>query len=219
MHRSTRELLAELRAIHRAIRPDIERQLARFKAVWRDGSDEDIFCELVFCLFTPQSSAHRCWNAVEILKANDLVLRGRCEEISERINMVRFRNNKAIYLVKAREQFSNNGEMRIKSILDSRSDVFERRNFLASNVKGMGWKEASHFLRNTGFGANLAILDRHVLKNLVLLGVIPDIPASLTLRRYLYIEERMRAFAKKIRIPLAHLDFVLWFREAGDVFK
>ncbi len=219
MHRHQHEVLAGLRAIHRAIRFDIERQLAHFKTVWRDGSDEDIFCELVFCLFTPQSSAHRCWSAVEILKANDLVFRGRCEEISERINMVRFRNNKASYLVKAREQFSDNGEMRIKSILDSLADVFERRNFLATNVKGMGWKEASHFLRNTGFGANLAILDRHVLKNLVLLDVIPGIPRSLTSRRYFEIEDRMRAFAKEIRIPLAHLDFVLWYREAGDVFK
>ncbi len=109
--------------------------------------------------------------------------------------------------------------MKIKSVLESIPDVFERRRVLATNVKGMGWKEASHFLRNTGFGENLAILDRHVLKNLVLSGVIPGIPHSLTPRRYFEIENRMKAFAKEILIPLAHLDFVLWYREAGDVFK
>ncbi len=219
MHRYPRELLAELRAIHRAIRPDIERRLARFKTVWRDENDEALFCELIFCLFTPQSSAHRCWNAVELLKANDLVFRGSAAEIGRHINMVRFRNNKASYVVKARELFTAGGEMRIKSVLESIPDTLDRRRFLATNVKGMGWKEASHFLRNTGFGENLAILDRHVLKNLALLGVIPEIPRSLTPRRYLDIEEHMRTFAKQIRIPLAHLDFVLWYREAGDVFK
>ena len=29
----------------------------------------------------------------------------------------------------------------------------------------MSYKEASHFLRNIGFGENIAILDRHILKN------------------------------------------------------
>lgn len=221
MNDSSRQaaLPVELRAIHRAIHRDIERQLAHFKTVWREGSDDDIFCELVFCLFTPQSSAYRCWDAVQRLKSNNLIFRGCSDEISGHINTVRFRNNKARYLVRAREFFTVDGSMRIKSILSSIADPVERRRFLVENVRGMSWKEASHFLRNTGFGEDLAILDRHVLKNLAALGVIPRIPPSLTAKRYLEIEAAMRAFTRKVRIPLAHLDFVLWYREAGSVFK
>jgi thermostable 8-oxoguanine DNA glycosylase len=33
------------------------------------------------------------------------------------------------------------------------------------------------------------------------------------------MEHSMRAFALDIGIPLGDLDFVLWFREAGAVFK
>jgi N-glycosylase/DNA lyase len=49
--------------------------------------------------------------------------------------------------------------------------------------------------------------------------VLPDIPRSLTERRYLRIEEEMRAFSRDIGIPMGNLDFVLWYREAGAVFK
>jgi len=211
--------LAELRSIHLAILPDIERQLTRFRTIWRDGSDEDIFHELVFCLFTPQSSAHRCWEAVELLKSKGLIFHGAAEEISAHINTVRFRNTKAQNLVLARKLFISDGRMSIKSMLSAYPEPPERRLYLAQNVRGMGWKEASHFLRNTGFGEDLAILDRHVLKNLILLGVIPELPRSLGPKRYLEIESLMAAFASRIRIPLAHLDFVLWYKEAGSVFK
>lgn len=212
-------LLAELHAIHRSIRSEVELRLESFETIWRDGSDEDIFHELAFCLFTPQSSANRCWEAVELLKSKGLIFHGAAEEISAHINTVRFRNTKAQNLVLARKLFTNNGRMSIKSILSAYPDARERRLYLVQNVRGMGWKEASHFLRNTGFGEDFAILDRHVLKNLRLLGVIPEIPRSLGPKRYLEIESLMAAFASSIRIPLAHLDYVLWYKEAGSVFK
>jgi len=79
--------------------------------------------------------------------------------------------------------------------------------------------QASHFLRNMGFGENIAILDRHILKNLMLLGVIEEIPHSLSKKRYLDIERRMRIFASKIGVRMSHLDLVLWYKEVGEVFK
>lgn len=84
---------------------------------------------------------------------------------------------------------------------------------------GLGYKEAGHFLRNVGLGEDLAILDRHILKNLVLLGVIDEVPASLTKRRYLEIERRMIEFSKKTGIPMGHLDLLLWSKETGEIFK
>ena len=38
-----------------------------FDKVWENGTDEEIFAELIFCLFTPQSKAIWCWNAVNEL--------------------------------------------------------------------------------------------------------------------------------------------------------
>ncbi|MDM7912425.1 MAG: DNA lyase, partial [Methanotrichaceae archaeon] len=82
-----------------------------------------------------------------------------------------------------------------------------------------GYKEASHFLRNIGLGGDLAILDRHILKNLALLGVIDGIPASPSKKMYLEIESKMIEFSRKAKIPMSHLDLLLWYKEAGEIFK
>src|SRR5438445_231557 len=80
-------------------------------------------------------------------------------------------------------------------------------------------KEAIHFLRNIRLGEGFAILDRHILRNLNRLGVIPEIPATITKKRYLEIEEKLRRFAAEIGIPIADLDLLFWSRETGWIFK
>ena len=83
----------------------------------------------------------------------------------------------------------------------------------------MGYKEASHFLRNIGFGDDIAILDRHILKHLVGNKVIPEVPKSLTGKKYLEIEQKMKEFANSTGIPFGHLDLVWWSEETGEIFK
>ena len=87
------------------------------------------------------------------------------------------------------------------------------------NIKGIGFKEASHFLRNVGFYKDISILDRHILRNLVYLGVIDEIPKSLTGKKYLEIEEKMKKESDKLGIDMEYLDLVLWYKEAGEIFK
>lgn len=211
--------LKEIRQIHGEILGEIEKRLHLFARTWETGSEEDLFCELVFCLLTPQSSAVRCSRAVEALKDKGLIFGGGCGDISGELNIVRFKNNKARYIIYARDLFSRNGDVRVREAIESRVDAEARREWLARNVRGMGYKEASHFLRNIGLGAELAILDRHILKNLVRFGVIDEIPPSMSAARYVLIEGSMREFSRALRIPLSHLDFVLWYRETGMVFK
>lgn len=211
--------LDEIIQIHSLIKNDIVKRLLEFSEIWKRGSEEDIFCELVFCLLTPQSSARRCDRALQNLNRQNLVFGGRPEDIRCELNIVRFKNKKAEYIVLARDFFTIDGKISIKRLIDPRGNVIEKREWLVRNIKGMGYKEASHFLRNVGFGRTISILDRHILKNLKLLRVISDIPASVTKTNYMKIEEQMRLFAEFIEIPLDHLDFVLWYREAGEVFK
>ena len=87
------------------------------------------------------------------------------------------------------------------------------------NLTGLGYKEAGHFLRNIGFGEKIAILDRHILRNLHALGVIDELPESISNKRYLEIEKKMAEFAGRIHIPLDHLDLLLWYKETGEIFK
>ena len=92
------------------------------------------------------------------------------------------------------------------------------REYLVENIKGIGYKEASHFLRNIGH-RNLAILDRHILKNLKDLKVINDIPKSLSKNKYFEIEKKFSNFSKEINIPMDELDLLFWSIETGEVFR
>lgn len=84
---------------------------------------------------------------------------------------------------------------------------------------GFGMKEASHFMRNIGLFEDIAILDRHILKNLIEYDVISEIPKTLTVKIYLEIEQKMKEFAEKIKIPFTELDLLFWSEETGHVFK
>jgi N-glycosylase/DNA lyase len=209
--------LEEVRRDWRERRTEIERRLQDFHRVGR-GSDEKLFAELAFCLFAIQTSARRSDEAVRGLAANGLLWRGSRRQIAAFLRRrVRFHNHKAVYLVSARERFLDDGES--LRVWLRKTPPSEAREHLVRHVDGFGYKEASHFLRNVGRGEDFAILDRHILRNLARHGLIRGVPASLTAKRYLLIEDKVRGFARVIRIPMAAIDLLFWSRETGEVFK
>jgi N-glycosylase/DNA lyase len=211
--------IEEIKKLYLSIQDEIISRLDEFKRVRGKGSEEDVFAELVFCILTPQSRAKLCWDAVNNLLNKNLLLKGSKNQILKELDSVRFKYKKAEYIVEARKQFSTDGKVFIKSRIAQFRDVYDARDWLAQNVKGIGYKEAGHFLRNIGLGENLAILDRHILKNLKSLGIIKEIPEVLSRKRYFEIEKKMKEFAEKVKIPMSCLDLVLWYKETGEIFK
>ena len=207
-----------LKTLYQERKEAIQKRLAEFRQVMQ-WKDDEVFAELCFCLLTPQSSAKVCWEAVTALKQRTLLLKGLPAELEPYLRSVRFSESKAKYIVEARKMFSKDGVMQLKSQISSFYNPFELREWLVENVKGLGYKEASHFLRNIGLGEGFAILDRHILRNLNQLGVIPEIPTTITKKRYLEIEEKLRRFATEIDIPMADLDLLFWSKETGWIFK
>ena len=192
---------------YRKKKKEIEDRLAEFKR----KSQEDIFYELCFCLLTPQTNAHVCDNTVKELRKRQFHKNEIDPKPSLRKYGVRFHNNKSHYLLVMKEKN--------KEILNNlNGEAQETRNFLIHYVKGLGYKESSHFLRNIGY-TNLSILDRHILKNLVQYNVIKKIPKSLTRKNYLKIEQKFKKFSGKIGIPMDHLDLLFWSFETGEIFK
>lgn len=214
-----KELNKEIKNIHKEIGSDVEKRLNEYKEVWENGSEEDIFAEVAFCVLTPQSKARNAWKAIETLRENGLLFSGEAEEIAEYLNIVRFKNNKARYLVELRNLMTRDGKLMPKTILTEQGDVFQKRKWIFDNIKGMGMKEANHLLRNLGFGQNIAILDRHILRNIAALGVIDEVPKSITEKNYYEIEEKMREYSKISKITMDKLDLILWYKEAGEIFK
>ncbi len=205
-----------IKNIYKQIKKEIVKRIEEFKNIGRKGDSDKIFAELIFCILTPQSKAVYCWEAVKNLENKKLLEKGDKTKIMNELKKVRFKHKKTEYIIEIQKKFSHNN---IKEILSQYPDVYEKREWLVKNIKGMGYKEASHFLRNIGFCDNIAILDRHILKNLKLLGVISEIPSSLSGKKYFLIEKQMINFSKKINIPVSHLDLLLWYKETGKIFK
>lgn len=202
-----RRLLEE----YRSKRYYIKKRLKEFGSL-RKAKDEEIFSELCFCLLTPQSNARLCDKAIQELKNKGLILKGSANAIRTVLKgRARFHNKKAQYIVNARGAFGR------KDL--ARDDPFDLRAKIVKDIKGIGYKEASHFLRNIGLGEDMAILDRHILKNLKRYGVINKVPDSLSPKAYLNIEASARHFAKRMGLSLGELDLLLWSRETGEIFK
>lgn len=197
----------------------ISKRVQHYKNVFVQATDEAIFAELAFCIFTPQSKAISCWKAVNILNDKKLLITASAQDIAKNINNVRFQNNKAKFLVQARDKFISNGKIKIKELLKSFDNPTTLRKWIIDNIKGIGYKEAGHFLRNIGLGLDLAILDRHILRNLKFYNAIEEIPKTLTPKIYLEIEQKMISFCKKIQIPMSHMDLLFWAMQTGGIFK
>ncbi|NQU80678.1 MAG: N-glycosylase/DNA lyase, partial [Bacteroidetes bacterium] len=179
---------------------DIHNRIFDFKSVWNEANEKRLFQELAFCLLTPQSKAENAWKTIIKLTENNKLFEANTSSISDDLNLVRFRNNKASYLVEAREIFFNNPKG-IRETLSEFTSVSEKRKWLNNNIKGYGLKESSHFLRNIGFVEDIAILDRHILKNLKKFNVINQIPKSIPEKKYFQIESQMKKFSNEIKIP------------------
>jgi len=208
----------EILAVYEKIKPQIVEKLEGFKATWKSGN-ENVFKEMVFCLLTPQSKAEVCWQTTEEIFGDGSVYDASAEVLANKLIRVRFRNNKARYIIELRNRFVKNGKPDVKDFILELGDDYDKRDWFVKNVKGYGMKEASHFLRNVGFGDKIAILDRHILRNLVDLGVIDSLPVSINPNRYKEIESNFLLYSQKINIPLSHFDFVIWYNQTGRIFK
>lgn len=208
----------ELLSRYAARKREIETRLIHFRKVGKGGGPV-LFEELAFCILTPQSKAFSCNEAILQLKERGLLFGGDAQSIRAVLaKKTRFHNKKAVYLVEAREKFRPDGFAQLRSITFEGTES-DARALLLKEVKGMGLKECSHYLRNVGRGETIAILDRHILKNLVKHGAIKGLPKSLTPKRYLEIEKRMEKFCWETGIPMSHLDLLFWAEETGKVFK
>ncbi|MBI4162209.1 MAG: N-glycosylase/DNA lyase [Candidatus Aenigmarchaeota archaeon] len=200
-------------------KPAIEKRLQEFKEVF-GRNDDEIFAELAFCICTPRSTAKLAWLAIEKMKNNGILYNGSPEDLLKWMAGVSSNINKSKYIYETRERLKKNGEIKLKERINA-SDITSTREWLVANIKGFGYKEASHFLRNVGFGENLAILDRHILKHMAANGVIQEIPKNVfsSPKVYKELEQRFIEFANSINIQPAHLDLLFWSEEAGEIFK
>jgi N-glycosylase/DNA lyase len=210
-----------IRATHRARQKEIRARLVEFEEVWRKGSDARLWEELVYCIFTAGASARMGMKAIEAVRP--LLMEGKRSQMTQALKRAgahRFPIARPGYIVVARTYLRAHCGLKLRTRLESFASPIERRDWLAQEkqIKGLGYKEASHFLRNIGLKGH-AILDKHVLRCLADLKVVETPRPPGTRSRYLEIEEKLRAVAQEIEIDFDELDLVLWSMKTGEVLK
>jgi len=174
------------------------------------------FEELTYCLLTAYSSAKRGQLCVDALCDCGALLDGEIGEVAETLRLQghRFAVRRAEYIVEARKLAPD-----LKRTIEGFSNARDARKWLVENVKGLGWKESSHFLRNVGY-FDVAILDRHIVSNMREHGLIQDDgKKGLTKRRYLEYERLLEYVAERVGMTLGEMDLYLWYRKTGKVLK
>jgi N-glycosylase/DNA lyase len=198
---------------------EIRARLSEFQNIWRTASDMRLWEELVFCIFTAGASARMGLRAIEAVR--HLLSDGSRKEMTKALHGVhRFPNERPGYIVVTRDYLRQECQMRLRERLESFTDPVERRDWLAAErrVKGLGYKESSHFLRNIGL-TGYGILDKHVVRCLAEVGVIDSARPPATRASYLKTEERLRRFAGDVGIDFDEMDLVLWSMKTGEILK
>jgi N-glycosylase/DNA lyase len=211
--------IEKIKTAHFVRREEILERLSEFEAVWQNGTDERLWEEMVFCFFTGGCSARMGIRSVEAVKP--ILLSGNHAELAEALRgRHRYPNARAGYIVASRDFLQEHCDLRLRKKLESFTDDFERRDWLVKEkrIKGLGYKEASHYLRNVGF-KGYAILDKHILRSLAELGIIDDPKPPSTRLKYLTVEEKLKNLAEITEIDFDELDLVLWSLKTGEILK
>jgi N-glycosylase/DNA lyase len=211
--------IEKIKAAHLERHEEIERRLAEFQDIRTSGADERLWEEMVFCFFTGGCSARMGIRSVEAVKP--LLLAGNQAELAAAlVGRHRYPNARAGYIVASREFLQEHCGLRLREKLESFEDSAARRDWLVKEkrIKGLGYKEASHYLRNIGY-RGYAILDKHVLRSLAELGIISDSQPPNTRAKYLVTEEKLKNLAALTGIDFDELDLVLWSMKTGEILK
>lgn len=193
------------------VKKQVDSRTKEFKNLGKK-KDDDIFNELCFCILTANYSAEK---GIKIQKE---IGNGFCclneKQLARKLKQLghRYPNTRAAYIITARKHKSG-----LKRKIKSFSNDKELRDWIVKNIKGLGCKEASHFLRNIGH-EDFAIIDFHIIDVLANHGLIEQ-PKTLTRKKYLEVEEVLKKLAKKSGLNLAELDLYLWYIETGKVLK
>jgi N-glycosylase/DNA lyase len=211
--------IANIIAAHAQRQKEIRRRLSEFASIGRNASDEKLWEEMVFCFFTGGCSARMGLNAVDAVRP--LLMTGDQTALSNALTGVhRYPNARARYIVASREFLQEHCRMMLRKKLHAFDCPIARRDWLVheKGIKGLGYKEASHYLRNIGF-KGYAILDKHVLNCLVELKILEEPKPPNTRSRYLTIEDKLKKLTETTGIDFDELDLVLWSMKTGVILK
>lgn len=190
----------------------IEKRKKEFEKILQEKNKDRIFSELCFCLMTANWQAQKAIQLQEELYIDFFETEEKELAIKLKEKGHRFWPQRAFNIVQARQH-----KDKIHDLVLNEKDEKKIREWIAENVRGLGMKESSHFLRNIGY-KNCAIIDFHIVDLLVDEKLIEK-PKTITKKKYLEIENVLEEVCEKAELSQGELDMYLWYIETGKVLK
>lgn len=129
----------------------------------------------------------------------------------------RFPNSRARQLAVTWDAVRRDGGGLI-DLLEGFADHHAGRAWFVQHAPGLGPKQSSMFLRNIGATYELAVLDRHVMNYMAVVGLSEAAPAARSMSAYVREERVLSAHAQEFGLPVGLLDWAVWIvmRVAGS---
>jgi len=207
---------------------------AKWQCSKRPRTRNQAFALLVKCILSSRTKWGKVVRVVDTMQASRVLYHGNVEQV---LSHVQGTGGKAKWIVENRETFPfvwwivdsvQRGKVVLRPDGIEPKEVFRQPDpysFMSSSkergltqnalralvqgLKGVGDKQASHFLYSIGI-EGYAIIDTYILDKLVEFGIIKEKPKSLTSSQYHAIEQRLKEWCDGIGIPLHLLDMLWW---------
>lgn len=204
---TTQAILAHYEDVEEAAR----KRLESFKSC--PCSDKAIFKELTYCVFAANSSAAMAEKAVELLEP--VIHTGDVDEYKDQVaGKVRFYNVRSEYTA-YNHGVINGFDKDLHTIIKEQDSP---RRSVKKLFKGVGMKEASHFLRNIGH-SGYCILDKHVRQVMCDIDVLNSTSYPSRPDEYEEAERRIQAFCDANGLDVDVFDLAVWSYKTGRIAK
>ncbi len=191
-------------------RLEVEKKKLEFSA-FKGKSGEEIFFELCYCFLTANTSAELGIRMQESLGLEPFI-HDSAESLTRRLKDARYR----FYNMRGRFISQSRWIIYELPVIVNHPDPWFKREFLVEKLKGIGYKEASHFLRNTG-SFEYAILDKHIVR--MLDPAFSKSGKALDKKRYYLIERKFRGIAENMGLEPGILDLYMWKIATNKLIK
>lgn len=192
--------------------------------------ETNLLSELILCILSSQDKYELALSAVKKMRAKNILSVPKSKKeakvlvdkirktLSSPVDFIvaeksysrklRFFEKKTSYIERTIENVYLNG-LTLGALIGQKESPESTRDVVIKYCCGLGPKQASMFLRNIGYHSDYAVLDKHIIDYMNLMGLV-RIQGYSNMSTYRVIEEKFKNYACQNNIDLLHLDIAIW---------
>jgi N-glycosylase/DNA lyase len=196
---------------------------------WTNLSEQDIWHELVSCILGSRIDFQVAFFHTKLLCDKELLdihtilddpkaaERSIIESLSsqnmgKKFSVYPFSISRSNYIIRTTLNIYQFNNTSLKKVLNISRNEVEARERIFELASGVGYKQASLFLRNIGFSSKLAILDTHVIKYMMIMELLSNFSKKdiSNKKKYVEAENTLINYATLRNQLVSRLDIAIW---------